>query len=123
LGSGIKRALEDWPEISFTDDQDACQFIATVHRKGVIGSDEVREKPAKSSEQSLLGSEQSSEKILQILKGSPLLTAKELGVLLGITSRAVEKQIAKLRNEGRLLRVGSTKGGRWEIIEDQGRGI
>jgi ATP-dependent DNA helicase RecG len=35
LGSGIKRALEDWPNITFTDDRDGCQFTATVHRKVV----------------------------------------------------------------------------------------
>ena len=33
LGSGIKRALEDWPEIDFSDDRDGCLFTATVHRK------------------------------------------------------------------------------------------
>ncbi|MFZ2420639.1 MAG: hypothetical protein WA029_05780 [Anaerolineae bacterium] len=37
LGSGIKRALEDWPEIDFTDDRDGCLFIATVHRNEDIG--------------------------------------------------------------------------------------
>jgi ATP-dependent DNA helicase RecG len=26
LGSGIKRALDDWPEIDFADDQDGCLF-------------------------------------------------------------------------------------------------
>lgn len=35
LGSGIKRALEDWPDITFTDDREGCQFIATVHRKAI----------------------------------------------------------------------------------------
>ena len=33
LGSGIKRALEEWPEIDFTDDREGCLFTATVHRK------------------------------------------------------------------------------------------
>ncbi|MCY4338745.1 MAG: putative DNA binding domain-containing protein [Gammaproteobacteria bacterium] len=33
LGSGIKRALEAWPHIDFTDDQGACLFTVTVHRK------------------------------------------------------------------------------------------
>jgi ATP-dependent DNA helicase RecG len=33
LGSGIKRALEDWSNITFTDDRDGCQFTATVHRQ------------------------------------------------------------------------------------------
>lgn len=37
LGSGIKRALEDWPDIDFTDDRDGCLFTATVHRKEIPG--------------------------------------------------------------------------------------
>lgn len=35
LGSGIKRALEAWPHIDFMDDQEACLFTVTVHRKSV----------------------------------------------------------------------------------------
>ena len=38
LGSGIKRALEDWPAIDFTDDRDGCLFTATVYRKESEGS-------------------------------------------------------------------------------------
>jgi hypothetical protein len=33
LGSGIKRALEKWSAIDFTDDHDGCLFTATVYRK------------------------------------------------------------------------------------------
>ena len=40
LGSGIKRALEDWPEIDFNDDRDGCLFTAIVHRKEIVGSAE-----------------------------------------------------------------------------------
>ena len=43
LGSGIKRALEDWPDISFTDDKDSCLFIATIHRKAEDGTGETSE--------------------------------------------------------------------------------
>ena len=35
LGSGIKRALQNWPDIDFTDDRERCLFIATVHRKEI----------------------------------------------------------------------------------------
>lgn len=35
LGSGIKQAIEIWPDISFTDDHDGCLFTATVHLKPV----------------------------------------------------------------------------------------
>jgi ATP-dependent DNA helicase RecG len=32
LGSGVKRALEKWPDIDFKDDREGCLFVATVHR-------------------------------------------------------------------------------------------
>ena len=36
--------------------------------------------------------------------------------MLDLTSRAVEKQIAKLKKESRLQRVGSARKGHWEVI-------
>ena len=35
LGSGIKRALAEWPRRDFDDDREGCLFTATVHRKPV----------------------------------------------------------------------------------------
>ena len=35
LGSGIKRALEQWPQIEFADDHDGCLFRVTVTRNPV----------------------------------------------------------------------------------------
>jgi len=95
LGSGIKRALEDWPEIDFADDRDGCLFTATVHRK----------------------EEKSSEKIFALLKAEPDLSARVVAERLEITQRAVEKQIANLRRDGRLRRIGPPRGGRWEVLE------
>jgi predicted HTH transcriptional regulator len=61
--------------------------------------------------------EESSEKILSLVKIEATLSAREIALRLGITQRAVEKQIAKLRKDGRLKRVGPAKGGRWAVIE------
>ncbi|MFH0872547.1 MAG: RNA-binding domain-containing protein [bacterium] len=110
LGSGIKRALENWPEIDFTDDRDGSLFTATITRKAVISSEE----PAAGSEKS---SEKSSEKILGLLRADPKLAARAIADELGISPRAVEKQIARLREEGRIQRVGPDKGGHWEVVE------
>ena len=107
LGSGIKRALDDWPEIDFTDDRDGCLFTATVHRKVVPALEESSEK----------SSGKSSEKILSLVRIESTLSAREIALRLGITPRAVEKQIASLRKDGRLKRVGPAKGGHWHVIE------
>jgi ATP-dependent DNA helicase RecG len=68
-----------------------------------------------------IGSEKSSgktdDRILALLRNSPEMTIPELAVELQVTTRAVEKSIAKLRDEERLRRIGPAKGGRWEVVE------
>lgn len=61
--------------------------------------------------------EKSSEIILELLKENSKLSAKKLSEKIGITSRAVEKQLASLVEKGFIKREGSPKGGRWEVIE------
>ena len=67
----------------------------------------------KSTEKS---TEKSSEKVLKILKNTPALSAREVADRLELSPRAVEKQIAKLREKGLLRRVGPAKGGHWEVL-------
>jgi ATP-dependent DNA helicase RecG len=43
------------------------------------------------------------------------VTASQIAGLIGLSSRAVEIQLAKLRQDGRLKRVGPKKGGHCEI--------
>jgi len=97
LGSGIKRALYVWPEIDFIDDRDGCLFTSTVHRKAEIS----------------LG--KTSGKILTALKQDGNLTIPELASLIGVTERSIERNIKKLQEQSRLLRVGPAKGGHWEV--------
>ena len=109
LGSGIPRALEDWPRIEFTDDRDACLFTATVHRS------EATRPPESSGKSSEKGSEKSSEKIIRAIKRNPTVSAQELAGMIGITSRAVEKHLSKLKEKGVISRMGPDKGGHWEV--------
>jgi ATP-dependent DNA helicase RecG len=62
------------------------------------------------------GSEKSSEKILQLIKGDASISAREIAEKIGISSRAVEKNLRSMKIKGVLRRVGPDKGGRWEII-------
>jgi ATP-dependent DNA helicase RecG len=121
LGSGIRRALEDWPDIEFTDNRDGCLFTATVHRKKAKGSEKSSEKsngegPAGETG-SQKSSQKSSQKIIDIMRGNPAVTIAELTKSVGVTDRAIKKQIEKLKAEGRVRRIGPDKGGHWEVIE------
>lgn len=72
---------------------------------------------AASIEKSSEKNEKSSEKIIQLIKSNIQITIKELAERLGLSTRAVEKNIAKLKTERRIERLGGDKGGHWKIIE------
>lgn len=71
----------------------------------------------KSSEKKHVGTEKSSEKILRIMAEQPTITTAILAKEIGISTRAVDKQIAKLKALGQLQRVGADRGGHWEVIK------
>ncbi len=56
------------------------------------------------------------EKILLLLKAHPDYSARRLAEIIGITPKAVEKQLAKLKAEGLLRRNGPDKGGSWTVL-------
>ena len=58
----------------------------------------------------------SREKILQLLKVHPNYSARKLAEVIGITPKAVEKHLAKLKAEGLIKREGPDKGGYWTIL-------
>lgn len=124
LGSGIKRALENWPAIDFFDDRDGCLFTATVHRKEIeglvepeISSDKSSVKAESSPKGSPKGSPKTEDQIIELIEQDAFVSTDHLGEILGISKRAVLKQIQKLKAQGRLKRVGPARGGHWEVME------
>ena len=61
----------------------------------------------------------SREKILQILKEHPDYSARKLAEIVGITPKAIEKHLAKLKAEGYIKRNGPDKGGFWIVLPDR----
>lgn len=58
----------------------------------------------------------SREKILALLAVRPTLTYAGLAEAVGLTVKAIEKNVRQLKAAGRLRRVGPDKGGHWEVI-------
>jgi len=63
------------------------------------------------------------EAILAWLNQKPSATVPELAAQLGRSASAVERAMRKLREEGRLIRVGPDKGGHWQVIATQTKDI
>ena len=64
---------------------------------------------------SVKSSVNTEDKILNYLEQNPKITIRELAELLGLTTRAIEKQIANLKKENKINRVGSARKGHWEM--------
>lgn len=61
------------------------------------------------------------ERILGLLRDAPELSIPELAERLGKSVSAVERAIRKLREAGRLARVGPDKGGYWKVTDGAGQ--
>ncbi len=70
----------------------------------------------KSTEDGREKKQKSREKIIQLLKAHPEYSARKLAESIGITPKAIEKQLAKLKADGSIKREGPDKGGRWVVL-------
>ena len=146
LGSGIKRALEKWADIEFSDAHDGCLFTVSVRRQPVeelilaeYGSETPkeesvvkdarvrRESEAKRCESVVkepekrrksVGKEHEgvSGKILAACRERNTITIPELAAQIGITGRSVQRHLQTLQKNGLLRRVGGRKSGSWEVL-------
>ncbi|KAF0124452.1 MAG: ATP-dependent DNA helicase RecG [Elusimicrobia bacterium] len=112
LGTGIRRMKGLMREAGlkapvFTSD---TFFHAVFHRDPKYSLKRAGEKTVEKS------SVKSSVKILSLLSAMPSISAVEVSGKIGLTLRAVEKAIAKLKAAGKIRRIGPDKGGRWEVL-------
>ncbi|MGF1614695.1 MAG: RNA-binding domain-containing protein [Gammaproteobacteria bacterium] len=116
LGSGIKRALEKWPTIDFADDHDGCLFTATVHRKPVEELDLADKGALTGQIAGLSGRSDPINDLLNALRTDPSADYATLAERLGVSEATVKRNIQKLKQQNRVLRIGSKKTGHWEVI-------
>lgn len=120
-----KLAENGSPRAIFETTDDRLTFLVTIP---------VHEGYSDSSETDVLGSEthhkssgtkpkssgtrkKTTDKIIEIIKKDPKITAPQIAMELGISTRGVEKNLRQLRESGSLKRIGSpTFGGYWEIV-------
>jgi len=55
--------------------------------------------------------------IVDLLRQRPELSHAEVAAKLGKSESAIERAIRKLRESGRLARIGPDKGGHWQVID------
>lgn len=56
--------------------------------------------------------------ILALVLKDAQLSIPAMATQMGKSERAIERAIKKLRDEGKLVRIGPAKGGHWQVLED-----
>ena len=59
------------------------------------------------------------EKIILELKRDNSLTREEMAKILKVSANAIKQHLSKLKTENKIKRVGSTKAGYWEVLDDK----
>ena len=59
-----------------------------------------------------------TETIFKMISNNPKVTAKEIASVCGITEDGVAYHIKKLKQSGRIIRIGGSRnGGEWKVVE------
>ena len=135
LGSGIKRALAEWPHIDFVDDRDGCLFTATIHRRPpaelgrtVKGALKVQKRKPNAPINASVNAPidvpdvpltELQVQILDFIRSNPTVSYDALAGLVQKDRSTVMRNIGRLKEAGFLRRVGSRKAGRWEMLEKE----
>lgn len=72
------------------------------------------EKGSEKSQKKSIG--RTTQRVIDLVISDPSISAETMALKIGISSRAVEKHIDKLRSLGILVREGADRGGYWRII-------
>jgi predicted HTH transcriptional regulator len=59
-----------------------------------------------------------SEKIIRLIQENKNITINDLAQLTDRTTRTIEMQLKKLKDQKKIKRIGPDKGGYWQIAED-----
>jgi len=90
------------------------ELPAVAVRQGAVVITFVLPAPVKTQEKT---QEKTAAAILRMLGEQPDMSIAELAERLGKVPSTIERAIRKLRESGRLARIGPDKGGHWQVIE------
>ena len=120
-GSGFKKIIEDYQsQYRYSDvlapvfQSEYNAFFLTLKNLNYhLNSHSGERKGERKGERN-----ETEEKMLLLMRDNPQITMADLSELTGLSKRQVERSIGKLKSFGILTREGSTKSGKWIVIDN-----
>lgn len=107
----MKKALKEngspEPKFDFDEDRTFFEVDFIIHPAFKEVRKSTKELPANLSERAI--------RIIEIITNNPGVTALEISLKIGVSKRAIEKYLAKLKLNGIIERIGSDKIGHWIV--------
>ena len=95
---------------------EGCNESSGISEKSSETGSETQSKSSETNSKSSGARQKTTDKILELIKHDSKITALQIAMELGISTRGVEKNLRLLRESGIIKRIGSpTFGGYWEI--------
>lgn len=116
LGSGILRALKADSDIEFRNEISGDQFRVILWRTTRKDSEESDQQTTRKTEGKEKGDLKTTRKTLSLMKVQPRISRDQLAKECRVSADAIKLQIRKLRESGKIRRVGPDKGGHWEVL-------
>jgi ATP-dependent DNA helicase RecG len=114
LGTGIRRALKQWPQIQFIDDRDGLTFKTIVQRVEV--ENVITRLLKKTAGGPINGPINGLElEILETVIDNPTISYDNLARLLQKGRTSIKRSVKQLKSQGILKRLGSKKNGHWVV--------
>jgi ATP-dependent DNA helicase RecG len=127
-GRGMPLILQNAPDVEFREI--ASLFVASFERPSATAGttpelapttpETTSETVSTTPETADLPLKNTKERLVQLLREQPQLSAPAIAAALGIGKDGVKYHLNQLKQAGKLRHVGPTKGGRWEVIEPEG---
>ena len=116
VGTGIPRIARILSEDGFPPAEYKTEgFFTTILRKKKASSTEQSDHG--SGKSSVESSVKTSVKIKDMMQSKPKVSLREIAEAIGISTRAIEKAVNKLPEEGEIEHKGPKKGGEWIVLK------
>ena len=117
LGSGMSRILKAYRKDIFEISEHFIKVVfplADVQGKHVIDNGDINGNINGNINGDINGD---TEKVFKLLYQKRDITAKEMGAVLGFSTRKISRIMKELKDKGKITRIGSNKTGHWKINE------